>query len=102
MDIVWEYQNKDDSTWNKVGHPDVKVVKSAAPWNCSAMTETRVLTVILTLDDRGRTYRCYLKKNGTDLNDNLGEDSEFTVNINSRLKPGLYNIPFIICLSIYL
>ena len=99
---MWEYQNKDDSTWNKVGHPDVKVVKSAAPWNCSAMTETRLLTLILTSHDRDRTYRCYLRKNGNDLNDNLGKNSQFTVKINSPLRAGLYGVPFNSHLSIYL
>ena len=86
---MWEYQDKDSSTWNKVQKPDVATITSASPGNCSAMTEARVLTVILTSYDIGRTYRCFLRKDGVDLKTNIGDDGVFTVNINARLQPGL-------------
>ena len=88
---MWQFQNEGISTWTELASPDVTITTSASPGNCSAMTETRVLTLILTSPDNGRKYRCYLRKGGTDHTDNIGDDG-YIVHINSPLQPGLHYV----------
>ncbi|XP_070177905.1 SCO-spondin-like isoform X4 [Littorina saxatilis] len=86
IDIQWELKDSGSSEWTAVSSPDVEKVATATPGSCDNMTETRRLKLILTPQDKDRTYRCYLLHDGTAYNNDT-KDAKFTVNIDSKLSP---------------
>ncbi|KAL8582323.1 hypothetical protein ACOMHN_037080 [Nucella lapillus] len=87
LDIVWEYKDKDGTSWSTVSKPKVSQTQQALPDDCDRMVTWRVVRRILKTEDNGRTFRCYLVKDENPLNHDIPEDDEFTVHIDSPFNP---------------
>ncbi|XP_076443959.1 uncharacterized protein LOC143282245 [Babylonia areolata] len=84
VELVWEYKNNDDTSWIRVKRPNINNTLLPLPNSCKHMTTWSVLKIVLDKEDNGRRYRCFLKKDGDDLEDDLDDDDDtHLIEINS-------------------